>query len=234
MAALALSLRTARIAGVDPDRLWNAGIFAMMSAFVVSRLLLVLTNLNSFLTYPLLVLALPSLTPAGMLLTVIATLLYLRLARVPVLSALDAWSPCATLAWAFLALGHYVEGSDPGMITAVPWAVASPSGLTRLHPVALYVAMCALLLTGILLYQLPRRRSAGDTVSLGLASAGVIQFLLTFLRQPALYGTPFSGVLDPIQWAALIMIATAGLIILTRPAMTLRHAEAQEKPTHAL
>ena len=77
--ALALSLRTAVAVGLNPDRLWNAGLFAIIAAFVLSRLLLVATNLHSFFSYPILLLMVPSLTPLGLLLTAIATAIYLRL-----------------------------------------------------------------------------------------------------------------------------------------------------------
>jgi phosphatidylglycerol---prolipoprotein diacylglyceryl transferase len=230
--ALALSLRTASLAGLNPDRLWDAGLFTLVSAFVLSRLLLVVTNLHAFFSYPLLLLAVPSLTPLGILLTILATAIYLRINRLPILSTLDAWAPCATLVWAFLALGHFFEGSDPGMVTSVPWAISSPSGLTRLHPIALYAAALALALTFVLLRQLRHRARPGDTIALALASTGVIQFLLTFLRQPALYGTPFSSILDPIQWAALGMILVACLILITRPAAN--PAVHQESHPHAV
>ncbi len=222
--ALLLSLRTAALVHLNPDRLWDAGLFALLSAFVLSRLLLIVTNLHAFLTYPFLLLALPSLTPLGILLTFIVTILYLRLRGLPLLSTLDAWAPCATLVWAFLSLGHLAEGSDPGMITTVPWAIPSSTGLSRLHPIALYAATLALPLTLILLRHLRHSTYPGDTAALAFASVGVIQFLLSFFRQPALFGTPFAEILDPIQWAALTMILASGLILITQP----------RRPAHAL
>jgi phosphatidylglycerol---prolipoprotein diacylglyceryl transferase len=224
IAALALSLRTAPLVGLNPDRLWDAGLFTLLSAFVLSRLLLIVTNLHSFFSYPLLLLTVPSLTPLGILLTILATAIYLRLRGLPLLATLDAWAPCATLIWAFLALGHFFEGSDPGMVTSLPWAIPSSTGLTRLHPIALYAAALALALTAALFSYLHRRPNPGNTIALALAATGLVQFLLTFVRQPALYGTPFSGILDPIQWAALAMILSAGLILITRPRRPVSHA----------
>ncbi len=215
--ALILSLRTAKFAHLDSDRLWDAALFTLLSAFVLSRLLLVVTNLHTFLSYPFLLLALPSLTPLGILLTILVTIIYLRLRGLPLRSTLDAWAPCATLVWAFLSLGHLAEGSDPGMITTVPWAIPSSTGLSRLHPIALYAAALALPLTLILLRHLRRSTHPGDTAALAFASVGVIQFLLSFFRQPALFGTPFAEILDPIQWVALVMILTSALIFITQP-----------------
>jgi phosphatidylglycerol:prolipoprotein diacylglycerol transferase len=225
MAALTLSLHTAAIvgssaAGLIPDKLWNAGLFTLLAAFALSRLLLIIANPHSFLAYPILLLMVPSLNAASILLTIIATGIYLRLSHLPLLDTLDAWSPCATLAWAFLALGHFAEGSDAGLPTALPWGLAIPPSTIRLHPVALYAAIAAALLTFVLLHQLRRRRHPGDTFAFALAAAGTIQFLLTFFRQPF----PDSSLLDPIQWIGLGMIAFAGLVLLLQPRKLVTHA----------
>jgi phosphatidylglycerol---prolipoprotein diacylglyceryl transferase len=225
MAALTLSLRTAALvgsgtAGLDPDKLWNAGLFALLSAFVLSRLLLIVANPQSFISYPVLLLTLPSLNGLGILLTLLATTIYLRLRHLPLLNTLDAWAPCATLAWAFLALGHFAEGTDAGLPTTLPWGMAIPPSTTRLHPVALYAAIAATLLTVVLFRRLRGRHHPGDTLALALAASGTAQFLLTFFRQPF----PDSGLLDPIQWIALGMIALAGLVFLLQPRKLVTHA----------
>jgi phosphatidylglycerol:prolipoprotein diacylglycerol transferase len=220
MAALTLSLRTAATVGLDPDKLWNAGLFTLLSAFLLSRLLLIVANPHSFISYPVLLLTLPSLNGLGILLTLLATTIYLRLRHLPILDTLDAWSPCATLTWAFLTLGHLAEGTDAGLPTTLPWGMAIPPSTTRLHPVALYAAIAAALLTVVLLRQLPHRHHPGNSLALALAASGTAQFLLTFFRQPF----PDSGLLDPIQWIALGMIVLAGLVLLLQPRKLVTHA----------
>jgi phosphatidylglycerol:prolipoprotein diacylglycerol transferase len=215
MAALSLSLRTATMAGLNSEKVWNAGLFTVLSAFVLSRLLVVATNLRDFFTYPILLLMVPSLTATGILLTVVAALLYLRVKRLPLLPTLDAWAPCAMLIWAFLALGHFAEGSDAGLPTKLPWGLRIPGDPMRLHPVALYAAVAAVALTLLLLGHLRHRQRPGDTLVVGLVSAGTIQFLLTFFRQPNSYlDPPVFDILDPIQWISLGMIAVSGFICL--------------------
>ena len=220
MGALTLSLRTAPIVGLNPERLWNAGLFTLLSAFALSRLLLIAANPHNFLRYPVLLLMVPSLNVAGIALTLIATAIYLRLKHLPLLDTLDAWSPCATLAWAFLALGHLAEGSDAGLPTALPWGLRIAPDPTLLHPVALYAAVAAALVTIVLLRQLTRRRHPGSTLALALAASGTIQFLLTFFRQPY----PEAGLLDPIQWIALGMITLAGIVLLLQSRKLVTHA----------
>src|SRR5580698_6541454 len=72
MAALTLSLRTAAIVGLVPDKLWNAGLFTLLSAFALSRLLLIFANPRSFVAAPILLLMVPSLNTIGVLLTLLA------------------------------------------------------------------------------------------------------------------------------------------------------------------
>ena len=204
--------------GLPPDAVWNAGLFALIAAFVLSRLLLAVTNFGTFVHFPVLLLMVPSLTPLGIVLTIIATLVYLRLRHLPLLDTLDAWAPCATLIWAFLALGHFAEGSDAGLPTTLPWGLAiPPADFPKLHPVALYAAIAAVIITVALLAVLRRRLRPGSVAAAALAAAGVAQFLLTFFRQPYEYAEPKGKMLDPIQWIAVAMIVVAGLILMLQP-----------------
>ena len=218
MAALTLSLRTAAALRLNPEALWNAGLFTILSAILLSRLLLVATNLSNFLHYPILLLMVPSLTATGLLLTAIVTAIYLRWKHLHLLSTLDAWAAPATLIWAFLALGHFAEGSDPGLPTTLPWGLAiPPDHAPRLHPVPLYAAIAAVLITIALLRELSRGHRPGTIAAAALAAAGTAQFLLTFVRQPNPYPVLLGNLLDPIQWIALGMILAAALILLLQP-----------------
>ncbi|MEO6983016.1 MAG: prolipoprotein diacylglyceryl transferase family protein, partial [Edaphobacter sp.] len=225
MVALTLSLRTAVTCGLNPEALWNAGLFTLLAAFALSRLLLVVANLSNFLHYPILLLMVPSLTSTGLLLTAIVTAIYLRLRHLPLLTTLDAWAAPATLIWAFLALGHFAEGSDPGLPTTLPWGLAiPPDRAPRLHPIPLYAAIAAALITVALLRQLHRHHRPGTLAAAALAATGVAQFVLTFVRQPNPYPVPLGNLLDPIQWIALGMILTAGIILLLQPRKLAPHA----------
>lgn len=213
IAALLLSERTAAPAHISAPKLWNAGIFAVCAAFLLSRVLLIVTYWKNFRAFPILVLTVPSLTATGLLLTAIATAAWLYWRQIAILRALDAWAPCGALIWAALALGHFAEGSDPGLPTTLLWGFAPmPGEAVRLHPVALYVAVAALLLAVLGLQLLRRDPPAGATAGATLTTAGFAQFLLSFFRQPG--ETTFLN-LDLLQIAAISMIL-AGLVLLTR------------------
>ncbi len=230
--ALLLSERTAAWLSLPPERVWNAGLFAVLAAFVLSRALLVATNFASFRRYPILLLMVPSLTASGLLLTAGFTLVYLRWRRLPLLRTLDAWAAPATLLWAFLALGHFAEGSDPGLPAPRFGLPALRGSSLRTYPVPLLACAAALLLTALLLRRMRRggRPGVGSTLAMALFGAGLAQFLLTFLRQPYPYLPPFTSVLDPIQWLALGMIAAGGVLWAASPPF---RSPAPE-PAHAL
>jgi phosphatidylglycerol:prolipoprotein diacylglycerol transferase len=215
IAAIWLSQRTATFAGVSAQKLWDAGVFMVFSAFVLSRVLLIVQDFAAFLRYPLIVMSLPSLTYGGMALTAIATAIYLRIAKLPLLATLDAWSPCAALLASVLALAHFVEGTDAGMPTKMPWGIvtAGDTVLGRVHPVQIYGMASALLLMAYLLRLLTRPHAAGSVAAVALLCGGVISFLLAMLTQPT--ETQGNALLDPGQYIALAS-AAAGVWLFSR------------------
>jgi len=215
MAAMLLSQRTSRMVGLPPDRIWNAGLLAILAAFIVSRLLLVAEQPRAFLTAPLTILALPSLTYTGVWITCLLMFLYLRLRRLPVLTVLDAAAPCAAVVWLALALGHFAEGTAAGIPTHLPWGITIPGDtmLGRVHPTQLYTAMAALALLAASPWLLARRKHAGDTAAFALLFGGLADFLIGMLRQPwETYGTSW---LDPAQAAALLLVLGGGILLAT-------------------
>ncbi len=215
VAALLLSERTAKLVGIAEDKLWDAGIVAVMAAFVASRVLLVAMDVKAFVAYPVLVLALPSLTYGGMAITAVLGWIYLRWKKLPLLDVMDAWAPCAALLAAVLSLGHFIEGTDAGMPTRLPWGVVTPGDtvLGRVHPVELYEMVLALGLCCVLLGVLARRRREGEAAGVALLVGGVLSYGLDMLRQPL---DTFGGAwLDPSQWVGLgAIVAGVGVLVL--------------------
>ena len=203
--AMALSRRTARRAGFEPEAVWDAGLFAIICCFVASRLLLVLRDPVAFTRFPLLVLSLPSLTYGGMALAAVLLWAYLRRKRLAVLPLLDVFAAPAALLTLLLEIGHWMDGSEVGMPTGLPWHVRDPWGPDPVHPVALYGAVTALVM-GLVLWQLLGRLWPGRVAAVGLMLSGAAAFGLDMLSQP---NEPTSGLLlEPGQWMALgVMLA---------------------------
>jgi phosphatidylglycerol:prolipoprotein diacylglycerol transferase len=191
VAALWLSQKTAKRVGLDADKVWDAGFAAAVAAFVASRVLLIVMDPRSFLHYPLLVMSLPSLTYGGMMMTGLLVWLWLRWKKLPFRDVLDAWAPCACVLAAVLQWGHWVEGTDAGMPTKMPWGHVTPgdSMLGPVQPVQLFSITVALALGALLWWRLPQRKFAGEVAAWALALGGLAAFLLDFIRQPdALHG----------------------------------------------
>jgi phosphatidylglycerol:prolipoprotein diacylglycerol transferase len=207
IAAISMSQRTAKLAGIPAQRLWDAGVFSVAAALVISRVLLVAEDPQAFVRYPLIVLSLPSLTYAGIVLTVISTLAYLRVKQVPVKAALDAWTPCAAIFSGALSIAHFVEGTDAGMPTSLPWGLVTPGDtvLGRVHPVQIYLLLAAIYLFFDTLRLLRRPHAAGTIFAHGLYLGGGLFFLLDMLAQPA--EVQSASLLDPGQYIALACIA---------------------------
>ncbi len=210
IAALLLSQRTARFAGLVAQQLWDASLFAVVAAFVISRLLLIARDPEAFLSVPFKVLALPSFTYGGMALTALAVAAYLMWKRLPVLAVLDAWAPCAALLAAALSLGHFFEGTDAGMPTRLPWGMPMP-GMGRVQPVQIYAAAASLVLLAVLLRMLQRRLRAGVVAGVALVAGGAVTFLLDMVMQPAESGS--GAWLDPAQWIALGAMVVGTLML---------------------
>jgi phosphatidylglycerol:prolipoprotein diacylglycerol transferase len=224
LAALSLSLRTAPARGLDPDALWDAGVFAIVAAFVLSRLLgflLLLAIEHGQLTFSLRdVLSFSSVSYLSLLVTAIAVLVWLRCKRLPLLRTMDAWAPCGALLWSALSIATASSGAGGGLPTRLRWGVrvAGSSPSARVHPVALYTAAAALALSTSLLALLRRVRDPGRVAAIGLIAAGVIAFLLDMLRSPE---QPFThNLLDMSQWLALASILFGAFLFTFSP-----HAE---------
>jgi phosphatidylglycerol:prolipoprotein diacylglycerol transferase len=225
LAALWLGHHTARRAGLLPDALWDAGIFAVIASFVLSRLLgfaLLLVIAHGHLTLSFgEVLRFFSISYLSLLVTALTVLLWLRWRRLPLLRVLDAWAPCAALLWAVLSLANAASAQDLGLPTHLPWGIhvaGMPAG-ARVHPVALYTMIAALVLCGVLLGLMHspfhQPRPPGRIAATALIAAGILAFPLDMLRPPE---QPYAHtLLDVAQWLALASIASGAALLFASP-----------------
>lgn len=229
--ALAMSLRTARIAGVVPNHLWNLSIVALFAALIGSRLVLVVVNWTVLRSHPAWLLGLamihhPLLAAIATLLALAAALVYARRAQVPLRDAADALAAPIALGLAFEQFGALLAGSGFGTETTARWAVVYTSPLAArwsgaplgvpLHPVQLYAALAYLTLSLALLVWLPSRRQRGDVAGLGLAAAGVTVYFTEFLRDPEGRGALFHGALNGPQIAAILLVLAGAALLRER------------------
>jgi phosphatidylglycerol:prolipoprotein diacylglycerol transferase len=199
VAALALLLYFARRLALDPNKLWNVGLIAILTTLIGERLLVVVVYFSAFREHPFWVLGpaanrIPPgwVEPAAMLLGVAAAALYGMAEGLPLLRVLDCAALSASLPLAIGSAGAFLAGAHYGLPAPSGWAVTytspfswlwygTPLGV-RLYPVQLYAALVFVVIFVLLLWWLPRRRQDGELAGGWLFLAGVAGALLDFYR----------------------------------------------------
>ena len=235
--ALALALRTARIAGrdtnLDSGKVWNLCILSLFAALAAARLLLVIANWSSLRLHPAWLLGLamvhhPLLAATGSLAGAGCALWYAHRNKLPLRATADALAPPLILGLAFEQLGALAAGSGYGIEaeSGFRWAVTytnpmaaiwsgAPLGVP-LHPVQAYAALAFLTLAVLLLVWLPAERRKGDVAGLGLMGSGLAIYITELWRDPTGRGSLLHGALDGPQIAAILLVI-AGALVLREP-----------------
>jgi phosphatidylglycerol---prolipoprotein diacylglyceryl transferase len=196
IAALTLSMHTARRLALDPNKIWNLGLTSIFTALLGSRLLLILMYPRDFAAHPFWMLGLVTIRSHGIfygavLLAICACIGYIFASNLPLRRTLDCLVPAAALGLAIQSLGAFAAGSDYGSPADKPWGVVYKHGLAalwsgtplgiRLHPVQIYQAFILFALLAVLFW-LPRRRQDGDLAGTLLFVYGISLYFLDFYR----------------------------------------------------
>lgn len=230
--ALGLVLRTARMCSVDPGRVWSLCIWALFSALVAARVLLIAANWTVLRSHPRWLFGLgaihhPLVAAAGLLAAAAVAAVYARLYRLALRPVADALAAPLALGLAFEQLGELLAGSSFGTEASLPWAVIYTSPLAELwsgapigipvHPVQAYAALAFLALAAILFFLTPPRLRSGDVAGIGLMGVGVAVFTTEFWRDPLGRGSLLGGAIDGPQAAAVLLLLAGALMLAERP-----------------
>ena len=228
MAAIYLSWKMARRAGVDGNRMLDLNLIILVCGVVGARLMHVLVEddplrpgepiLYHYLRHPLEILNVTNGLAfyGGLLLAIPVAVWYVRRRELGVGRVADIAGVCIPLGLVFGRLGCFLAGCCHGKPTDMPWGVAfsDPASLARplntpLHPTQLYSSAFALLLFVLMWAGYRRWKRFDGQVFLwfvALYSAG--RFLIEFLRNDN-RGMFFSGSLSASQVVALPLLAAA-------------------------
>lgn len=231
--ALALALRTARMAGADPAKLWNLCVLSLFAALAAARLLLIAVNWGAVRIHPAWLLGLamvhhPLLAGTGAAAGTGCAFWYARRNHLPLRATADALAAPLALGLAFEQAGALLAGSGYG-IDAQPglhWAVTytnpmaaiwsgTPLGVP-LHPVQAYAGLAFLTLAVLLLVWLPVQKRPGDIAGLWLMGTGAVIYVTEFWRDPEGRGSFLRGALDGPQIAAIVMVLASALVLRER------------------
>jgi len=226
--ALALLLRTSRLAGLNPNPLWNLSIVALFAALVGSRLVLLALNWTIVRTHPAWLLGLamvhhPLLAGISAALAIAAAVPYARAQHLPLRPTLDAFAAPTALALSCEQLGALLAGSGYGTETSVRWAVVYTHPLAAqwsgaplfvpLHPVQAYAALASLVIAVALLLWTPHRRRPGDVAGAALLAIAAVVYFTEFFRDIEGRGSVLSGSVDGPQLASVVLVLLGMLLL---------------------
>jgi phosphatidylglycerol:prolipoprotein diacylglycerol transferase len=229
--ALMLAQRTSRVAGINPDKVWNLSIVILFTALIGSRVLLIAVNWSILRSHPMWMLGLamihhPMLAAAGGALALVAAWIYARGNKMPLRATADVLAAPLALALAFEQIGALLAGSGYGTGTHLPWAITYSSPLAArwsgapigipVHPVQAYAALAFLAIAIGLVLWLPKRRQHGDVAGLCLMATAVALFITEFWRDPIGRGAMLGGFLRGPQAAAIAMVLAGAVLLIER------------------
>jgi len=217
IAALLLIAKLGREQGLDPDKLWNLGIIAILSGIVGAKLLLLATDAD-FRSHPfsLATLQAGGVWSGGVVLALVMCIWYMRANRLPVLRTCDVFAPGLALGHAFGRVGCFAAGCCYGRPTHVPWAVTFHNPLANeivgtplgvpLHPTQLYEMVLELCNCLFLVWLIRRKKFEGEIIGTYMIIYGIGRFFIEFFR-----GDPGRG--EFIGWMSGTQAIAIGLVI---------------------
>jgi phosphatidylglycerol:prolipoprotein diacylglycerol transferase len=187
----------ARRAGLDPDRVWNLGIYMVLAALVAAKLWMVVVQANYYWRHPAEILARGTLQSGGTFYggfigAVLILVLYTHYQRMPFVPLLDTYAAALPLGHAIGRLGCFAAGCCYGKPTWLPWGVTftSPAAASLvgtplnvpLHPTQLYESFAEFFNFILLLVLARRQRFKGEIIATYMMLYGFERGLIEFVR----------------------------------------------------
>ena len=196
LAGLKLAMVRAQARGLDANRVLDLGIYMIISALVGAKLLLLVTDYQTFSRDPRELLTLArsgGVFYGGLILAVGVALWYIRRIGLPLWTTCDVFAPGIALGHVVGRFGCFFAGCCYGKPTKLPWGitftdpfaaanVGTPLGVP-LHPTQLYEAGAELVILAVLLATERKGRPfAGRTFWLYMLLYAVSRFFIEFFR----------------------------------------------------
>lgn len=230
LAGMGLTLRLARRAGLEADRIANLAIYCALAGLAGAKLLMFVLDFSYYSENPARIFSLDTLLSAGVyyggfLGALLFAWVYIRRHRLPWWKTADVFAPGIALGHAIGRLGCFAAGCCWGSECHRPWAVTFtnpaaheltgvPLGVP-LHPAQLYEAAATALVAAWLYARSRRPHGEGEILGWYLALYSAARFLIEFFREhqqpPPVEAVPLTWT----QWIALALCA-AGIGLLFR------------------
>jgi phosphatidylglycerol:prolipoprotein diacylglycerol transferase len=227
---LMLIIRVGRQQGLDPDKLWNLGIIAILSGIIGAKVLYLANEFSYYRDHPREILSLATLQAGGVwsggfVLALIMCIWYMRRNDLPILRTCDVFAPGLALGHAFGRIGCFAAGCCYGRETHVPWAVTfhnplaaeivgTPLGVP-LHPTQLYEMAVEFANAAFLVWLIKRKKFEGEIIGTYMIIYGVARYFIEFFRGDPGRGE-LLGFMSGTQGIALLLVISGGLLWMRR------------------
>lgn len=214
-------------AGLSPDKVWNLGIYMILSALLLAKLWLVASDWRYFAAHPREIFGIATYQSGGtfyggVLGAFLMIALYTFFQRMPLLSVLDTFAGALPLGHAIGRLGCFAAGCCYGRPTSVPWGVTfksqaagmlagTPLGI-RLHPTQLYEAADEFLNFALLVWLGGRQRFRGQIVGAYLVLYGIGRGTIEFFRGDPGRTMLFHGAVSLMQLVSIVLILAGAFL----------------------
>jgi len=195
--ALWLAQRRAPAAGLDPDNVWNLGVYMVLAALAGAKVWLIFADWDFYRHYPSEIFSWSTLQAGGvwyggLLTAVVILLVYAHRAKLSFAKLGDVYAAPLALGHGIGRLGCFSAGCCYGKPTTMPWGVVftnpyahqlvgTPLGV-RLHPTELYEAFAEFINVGILLSLGVGKRPAGQVLGAYAFLYGLTRGTVEFFR----------------------------------------------------
>jgi len=219
--------RQAPRAGLDPDRVWNLGIYVVLTALVMAKVWLVVIYWRHYLAHPREIVSFDLIQSGGTffggVLGAIALIaIYTRVTKTSILALFDCFAGGLPLGHALGRLGCFMAGCCYGKPTSLPWGVTftnpiaarlvgTPLGVP-LHPTQLYESAAEFCNFAFLVWLGKRQSFRGELGGTYLLLYGLERGAIEFLRGDPDRTLMFHGALSLMQVVAVGFIITGSII----------------------
>lgn len=219
--------RQARRAGLDPVRVWNMGIYAILAALFLAKVWLVFSDWGYYTANPREILSLATIQSGGdfyggVLGAALVILVYSYIYGMPLISVLDTYAAALPIGHAIGRLGCFCAGCCYGKPTTLPWGVTfsnrlaaqiagTPLGV-RLHPTQLYEAGAEFVNFLILIWMGGRQRFKGQLLGTYFLLYGAERGTIEFFRGDPGRTMMFHNSFSVMQVVSVCLILAGGIL----------------------
>jgi phosphatidylglycerol---prolipoprotein diacylglyceryl transferase len=213
--------------GLNPDYVWNLGIYMVLVALVVAKIWLVLSSWDYYMANPREIFSMAVLQSGGTFYggvvgAMLTIIIYTYVKKIPILPLLDTFAFAVPLGHSIGRLGCLAAGCCYGKPTSVPWAVTFKSELAEhlagtplgvpLHPTQIYESTVEFLNFLIIVWLAKRQRFTGQLVGTYFLLYGFERGTIEFFRGDPGRTLMFHNRVSLMQLTSVALILTGAFL----------------------